>query len=59
MVVRVQACRESSQDPIGTNESSLSREVMRFELLLETLGGTLKRESKELEIVKREAKSTE
>jgi hypothetical protein len=38
MVVRVQACRESSQDPIGTNESSLSREVMRFELLLETLG---------------------
>jgi CspA family cold shock protein len=27
-----------SQDPIGTNESSLTREVMRFELMLETLG---------------------
>jgi hypothetical protein len=38
MVVRVQACRVSSQDPIGTNESSITREVMRFELLLETLG---------------------
>ena len=38
MVVRVQARRVSSQDPIGTNESSLAREVMRFELLLETLG---------------------
>jgi hypothetical protein len=38
MVVRVQACRVSSQDPIGTNESSIAREVMRFELLLETLG---------------------
>ena len=38
MVVRVQACRVSSQDPIGTNESSLAREVMRFEHPLETLG---------------------
>ena len=38
MVVRVQACRVSLQDPIGTNGDSLAREVMRFALLRETLG---------------------
>ena len=38
MVVRVQASRVSSQDPIGTNESSLTREVMRFPHQRETLG---------------------
>jgi hypothetical protein len=38
MVVRVQARRVSLQDPIGTNGDSLTREVMRFEHLLETLG---------------------
>jgi hypothetical protein len=38
MVVRVQARRVSSQDSIETNESSLAREVMRFEHLFETLG---------------------
>ena len=37
MVVRVQARRMSSQDPIGTNGSSRIREVMRFELRLEQL----------------------
>jgi hypothetical protein len=36
--MRVQARRIECQDPIGTNESSLSREVMRFGLLPETLG---------------------
>ena len=38
MVVRVQARRASLQDPIGTNEGSLAREVMRFEHLLEIPG---------------------
>jgi len=38
MVVRVQACRVSSQDPIGTNESSYTREVMRFVHSRETPG---------------------
>ena len=38
MVVRVQACRVSLQDPIGTNGDSLTREVMRFALLREALG---------------------
>jgi hypothetical protein len=38
MVVRVQASRVSLQDPIGTNGDSLTREVMRFLHLQETLG---------------------
>ena len=38
MVVRVQAGRVSSQDPIGTNESSHTREVMRFVHSRETPG---------------------
>ena len=38
MAVRVQACRVSCQDPIGTNGSSQAREVMRFGPRSETLG---------------------
>ena len=38
MVVCVQARRVSLQDPIGTSGDSLTREVMRLELMLELLG---------------------